>query len=217
MTEELGRGRPGPRRAVSARDDGIGCGGSPLIHPSAEVHPEAHIGEGARIWHGAVVRERAVIGPGCVVGMNVYIDVEVEIGAGSKIQNGASIYRGVTLEEGVFIGPGACTSNDRYPRAITPDGRQKGPEDWQVEPTRICLGASIGVGAVLLSGINIGRFAMVSGGAVVHRSVPEQGLVVGVPARLIGTVCLCGVLVKGDVGDARCPACRGSRLLDASG
>ena len=81
----------------------------------------------------------------------------------------------------------------------------------------ISLGASIGVGAVLLSGISIGRFAMVSGGAVVHRSVPEQGLVVGVPARLIGTVCLCGVLVKGDVGDARCPACRGSSLLDASG
>ncbi|MCD6291578.1 MAG: N-acetyltransferase [Anaerolineae bacterium] len=183
------------------------------IHSTAEVSPDARIGPGTRIWHHAQVREGAVIGRECILGKNVYVDWGVVIGDRVKIQNNASIYHGVTLEDGVFIGPYACLTNDRYPRAITPDGRLKTEDDWEVSPIRVCRGASIGAGAVLLPGITVGPFAMVGAGAVVTRDVPEQGLVLGNPARLAGYVCRCGHPLR-DYGDELvCPACGASYRL----
>lgn len=181
-----------------------------MIHPTADVSPAAHIGAGTRIWHQVQVREGAVIGENCILGKDVYIDFEVVIGDNVKIQNGALIYHGVTLEDGVFIGPQACLTNDRVPRAITPDGRLKTAEDWEVGTIRVCYGASIGAGAVILPDVTVGRFAMVAAGAVVTRSVPDYGLVVGVPARLMGYVCPCGRRLEAADGGWHCPTCEWS-------
>jgi UDP-2-acetamido-3-amino-2,3-dideoxy-glucuronate N-acetyltransferase len=163
-----------------------------MIHPTAEVHSQTLIGTGTRVWHYAQVREGVVIGQNCIIGRNVYIDFDVRIGDNVKIQNNALIYHGLTIEDGVFIGPQACLTNDRFPRAITPKGRLKGAEDWVVSPTLIRYGASIGASATVLAGLIIGRFSMVGAGAVVTRSVPDHGLVLGVPAHLVGYVCRCG-------------------------
>ncbi len=187
----------------------------PLIHPTAEVSPRARIGAGTRIWHHAQVREGAVIGRECILGKNVYVDRDVVIGDRVKIQNNASIYHGVTLEDGVFVGPNACLTNDRYPRAITPDGRLKQDNDWEVAPTRVCHGASIGAGAILLAGVTVGPFALVGAGAVVTRDVPAQGLVLGNPARLAGYVCRCGHSLHDQGDEQTCPACGATYHLGA--
>jgi UDP-2-acetamido-3-amino-2,3-dideoxy-glucuronate N-acetyltransferase len=163
-----------------------------IIHPTAEVSPQARIGAGTRIWHYAQIREDVVIGEHCIIGKNVYIDFGVRIGDNVKVQNNALLYHGLTVEDGVFIGPQACLTNDRFPRAITSDGRPKGADDWVVSCTLLRYGASIGASATVLAGLTIGRFATVGAGAVVTRSVPDHGLVVGVPARLVGYVCRCG-------------------------
>jgi UDP-3-O-[3-hydroxymyristoyl] glucosamine N-acyltransferase len=162
------------------------------IHPTAEVSALATVGEGTRIWHQAQVREGAQIGRWCIVGKGAYVDVDVVIGDRVKIQNGASIYRGATIKDGVFVGPHACLTNDKRPRAITPDGQLKQDADWEVTPILIQHGASIGAGAVILPGVTVGRFAMVGAGALVSKDVVPHGLVVGNPARLIGFVCICG-------------------------
>ena len=171
-----------------------------MIHPSAEVSPEAQIGEGTNIWHQAQVREGARIGRNCIIGKGVYIDFDVVIGDNVKIQNYASIYHGVTIEDGVFIGPYACLTNDKIPRAITPDGGLKSDADWEVGKIRVKYGASIGAGAVILPNVTIGRFAMVGAGAVVTKDVPDHGLVMGNPARLVGYVCKCGRRLKAKEG-----------------
>ena len=163
-----------------------------IIHPTAEVSSLATIGEGTRIWHQAQVRERAKIGRSCIIGKGVYIDSDVVVGDRVKIQNGASIYHGATIEDGVFVGPHACLTNDKLPRAITPDGELKGDADWQVGKILVQYGASIGAGAIILPGVTVGRFAMVGAGAVVTRNVPPHALVVGNPAKLAGFVCACG-------------------------
>ncbi|HEM60978.1 MAG TPA: N-acetyltransferase [Chloroflexi bacterium] len=188
------------------------------IHQTAEVSDQAQIGQDTRIWHQAQIRENARVGCNCIIGKGVYVDRDVIIGDNVKIQNGASIYHGVTLEDGVFVGPGACLTNDKYPRAITPLGELKGDEDWQVEPTTVKRGASLGAGAVILPGVVIGRFSMVAAGAVVTRDVPDHGLVLGNPGRLVGYVCACGRIMREEEGEqtpgrVTCASCKISMLI----
>lgn len=179
-----------------------------MIHPTADVSPRAIIGEGTRIWHQAQVREGARIGRNCIIGKNVYIDFDVTIGDNVKIQNNASIYHGATIEDGVFIGPHVCLTNDKFPRAINPDGTLKGGADWEVGRIVLRYGCSIGAGAVVVTGVTIGRWAVVGAGAVVTHDVPDHGLVVGNPARLVGYVCTCGRrLAPAEGGRMRCPTC----------
>ena len=162
------------------------------IHPTAEISPQAAIGTGTRIWHHVQIREGVTIGKDCTVGRDVYIDADVQIGNLVKIQNSALLYKGAVLVDGVFIGPRVCLTNDRYPRAITPWGTGKGVDDWVQGTIRINYGASIGAGAIIVTGVTVGRFAMVAAGAVVTHDVPDHGLLMGVPARLVGYVCACG-------------------------
>jgi acetyltransferase-like isoleucine patch superfamily enzyme len=138
------------------------------------------------------VRKGVRIGQQCIIGKGAYIDFDVQLGSRVKIQNYALVYHGAIVEDGVFIGPRACLTNDKLPRAITPSGALKGTDDWEVGRIVVRYGASIGAGAIVLPGVTIGRFAMVGAGAVVTRDVPDHGLVVGQPARHVGYVCRCG-------------------------
>jgi acetyltransferase-like isoleucine patch superfamily enzyme len=178
-----------------------------MIHPSADVSPKALIGPGTRIWNEAQVREGARVGADCNIGKSVYIDRDVVIGDRVKVQNRASIYRGVTIEDGVFIGPHVSFTNDRYPRAVHQDGRVRTDDDWEPVATLVRAGASIGAGTIIIAGVTIGRWAMIGAGAVVTRDVPDQGLVIGNPAELMGWVCLCGRRLARESSSWRCTAC----------
>lgn len=185
-----------------------------MIHPTADVSADARVGDGTRVWDQARIREGAVVGADCIIGRGAYIDAGVHIGDRVKIQNNALVYHGVTVGSGVFIGPAAILTNDRFPRSITADGELATADDWVVSEIALGDGCSIGAGAVVVAGCDVGRFATVGAGAVVTRSVPEYALVVGNPARLLGWVCACGQrLVDGEgrpvgashEGTARCP------------
>lgn len=164
-----------------------------IIHPTADVSPQAEIGEGTRVWSNVQIRERARLGRNCIVGRNSYIEFDVTVGDNVKIQNNASLYVGLTVEDGVFIGPHVIFTNDKLPRAINPDGSLKSAADWHVGETRVCYGAALGAGTVVVTGATIGRWAMVGSGSVVTKDVPDHALVVGNPARIIGWVSACGV------------------------
>ena len=169
---------------------------SVIIDPTAIVSPEAIIGAGTRIWQHCQVREGVELGEGCIIGKGVYIDAGVKLGRHVKVQNGVSIYTGVTLEEGVFCGPHCVFTNDRYPRAINPDGSLQAADDWVEVPTLVRKGASIGANAVIVCGNTIGRWAMIGAGAVVTSDVPNFALVYGNPAQLAGFVCRCGTKLE---------------------
>lgn len=181
------------------------------VHPTADVSAEASIGAGTSIWNQAQVRERARIGVGCVIGKNVYVDFDVVVGDRVKIQNNASLYHGVTVEDGVFIGPHVCFTNDRLPRAVNPDGSAKTDDDWTVGPIRVRTGAAVGASTVVVPGVTIGRWALVGAGSVVTADVADYALVVGNPARRIGSACPCGEPLRdGPDGTAfrgPCPSC----------
>jgi UDP-2-acetamido-3-amino-2,3-dideoxy-glucuronate N-acetyltransferase len=193
------------------------------IHPTADLEADVAVGPRTSIWHRAQVRVGARIGAECVIGRDAFIDEGVTLGDRVKVQNLALVYHGVTVEDGVFIGPNAILTNDRYPRAITADGALARADDWTVSPITLRHGCSIGAGAVVVAGTDIGRFATVGAGSVVTRSVPDHALVAGSPARRIGWVCDCGqrladatgIRVGGDFeGVARCPRCSAAYAIE---
>lgn len=186
-----------------------------MIHPTADVSRAARVGARTRIWHHAQVREGAVIGDDCVIGKGVYIDRDVVVGRAVKVQNYASIYRGVRLGDGVFVGPHVTFTNDPYPRAVTPDGEPLGEDDWELVPTVVEAGASIGAGAVIRCGVTIGRWAMVGAGSVVTQDVAPHALVAGNPARQAGYACECGHPMAPEGGGTtwRCARCGRRRDL----
>jgi len=187
------------------------------IHPTADVSEDAIIGEGTQIWHHCQIRESAHIGHHCILGKGVYVDTGVRIGNNVKIQNYVSIYHGVEIEDGVFVGPHVCFTNDNLPRAINPNGSPKLPDDWTLGHIRVRYGAALGANATILPKVVIGAWALVGAGSVVTRDVPDHGLVVGNPARLVGFVCACGARLaagsqEGSDMQAHCTSC-GNRVI----
>ena len=183
-----------------------------MIDPSARVHGtadlEADVAVGPRtsIWHRAQIRTGARIGADCIIGRDAFIDEGVLLGDKVKVQNLALVYHGVTVEDGVFIGPNAILTNDRFPRAITSTGDLARAADWQVSPVVLRHGCSIGAGAVVVAGVDVGRFATVGAGAVVTRTVADNALVAGNPARRLGWVCDCGQRLTDSATGAPVPA-----------
>ncbi len=192
----FGKGRPGvvnpggglgtgqrTRRTTEVRTVASVMAEPSCIHCLADVEDGARIGGGTRIWRFAHVRRGAEVGEQCVLGNGVFVDTDVKIGRGVKIQNGVSVYAGVTIEDEAFLGPHMTFTNDLHPRSFN--------EEWELIPTWVGRGASIGANATVLCGVRIGEYSMVAAGAVVTHDVPPYGLVVGAP-RLVGYVCRCG-------------------------
>jgi len=156
-----------------------------FVHPSSVVDEGAVIGPGTKIWHFCHVFAGARIGAQCIVGQGCSIASKVVIGDRVKIQNGVSIYDGVILEDGVFCGPHMIFTNVINPRALI-------ERKTEFRPTRVCQGATIGAGAIVVCGNTIGCYAMIGAGAVITRDVPPFALVFGNPGRLRGWVGVCG-------------------------
>ena len=148
------------------------------------ITDDVQLGSGVKIFHPQLVNLYGCrIGADTKVGAFVEVQKNAFIGERCKISSHTFICEGVTIEDEVFVGHGVMFINDRFPRA-TAGGTLQTEADWEVVPTVIKKGASIGSGAVIMCGITIGERALIGAGAVVTRDVPADAVVTGVPARV---------------------------------
>lgn len=150
------------------------------------IAPDVRLGADVVIHHPELVNLYGCsVGDGCRIASFVEIQRGVTIGRGVKVEAFAFIPTGVTIEDGAFIGPHACFTNDRHPRAADESGRPLTADQWDVVPTLVRRGASVGANATIVCGVTIGEGALVGAGSVVTRDVPPHTLVVGNPARVV--------------------------------
>jgi len=148
------------------------------------IAPDVKVGRGTRIFAFTNLY-------GCEIGDDTKIGAFVEIQKGArighrcKVSSHSFICEGVTVEDEVFIGHGVIFINDRFPRATTVEGTLQTEADWACVPTRVKQGASIGSGATILCGVEIGERAIIGAGAVVTKDVPPDTVVAGNPARML--------------------------------
>jgi len=167
---------------------------SARIHPTAIVEDGASVGDGTAIWDSAHVRAGAVIGERCIIGEKTYLAPGVVIGDLVKLNAFVYVCSAVTIEDGVMVSAGTIFTNDRFPRATTPDLAEPRTSDIDEHtlPTRVREGATIGARCVIGCDLTVGRFAMIGMGSVVTKSVADFHLVIGHPAKPVGCVCRCG-------------------------
>ena len=104
---------------------------------------------------------------------NVHIGKDVFINGGSLFMARG----GITIEDHVQIAANVqliSNNHDPYERKIL-----------TCKPVLIREGAWIGAGASILPGVCVGKYAIVGAGSVVTKDVPDYGVVVGNPAKVI--------------------------------
>ena len=149
--------------------------GEGFIHETAIVKDPQLLGAGTKIWAYASVHDGVTMGQNCSLGERAYVGAHTQIGDRTRMGEKVHITDRMQIGSGVFIAPMVCFSNDKRPVVNNPFFKRESPivED----------DVSIGVSAVILPGVRLGRGCIVGAGAVVTRDVPPHVTVVGNPAR----------------------------------
>jgi len=187
------------------------------IHPLALVESD-QIGNGTSIWAFVHVMNGVKIGANCVIGDHSFLETGVLVGNNVTIKNQVCLWEGIVIEDDVFIGPRVMFTNDRYPRSPRMERarpRYASRDNW-LSRTVVRKGCSIGAGAVVCPGVELGRYSVIAAGAVVTRAVPAFSIVMGNPARHSRDVCVCGQPLKGKWEESVCSGCgmTGSERLE---
>lgn len=158
-------------------DESSGCtiGEKCIIRPYTVIYENSKLGNHVETGHFVMIRENVIIGNDTIVGSHTVVDGDASIGSMCRIQTGCYIPPKTTIGDGVFLGPMVNILNDKYP----PSGRLSG--------VRICDGAIIGAGAIIMAGVTVGRKAVVAAGSLVTRDVDSETVVKGVPAKPVYT------------------------------
>ncbi len=174
-------GKPPSLRKGSAAEgrpvEALVVGEGVRIGTGAIVFAGARIGARAIIGDQAYVRERVTVGEDSLIGRAATVENDTSIGARVRIQTAAYVTAFSTIEDDVFVGPCATTTND--------DTMSRHDASYQLRGVTLRRACRIGGGVVIVPGVEVGVEAFVAAGAVVTNDVPERGMVMGVPGRVV--------------------------------
>jgi UDP-2-acetamido-3-amino-2,3-dideoxy-glucuronate N-acetyltransferase len=174
-----------------------------MLDPSVQVHPSAlcetdHVGPRTRIWAFAHLLVGARVGADCNICDHTFVEDGACLGNNVTVKNGVQIWDRVTVEDDVFIGPNVTFTNDPRPRAFITG------VPFELHPTLVRRGATIGANATIVCGTVIGVEALIAAGSVVCSDVPAHALMAGNPARRNGWACTCAVRLPDSLCCASC-------------
>lgn len=133
--------------------------------------------------HSFVNLYGCIIGDDCLIGAFVEIQKGVKIGNRVRIQSHSFLCEGVTIADNVFIGHHVVFTNDKFPKVSPSTQGSEEERGWELLPTVVKKGASIGSNVTILPGVTIGEGALVGAGSVVTKHVPGSTVVAGNPAK----------------------------------
>jgi UDP-2-acetamido-3-amino-2,3-dideoxy-glucuronate N-acetyltransferase len=148
-----------------------------MIHVLADVQT-SKIGSNTYIWQYAIILERAVIGDNCNINCHTFIENDVKVGNNVTIKSGVYLWDGIDIDDNVFVGPNVTFTNDERPRS------KQYPAEFK--NIKISKNASIGAGAIILGGVNLGEYCMIGAGSLITKDVPARALIVGSPGKIVG-------------------------------
>jgi acetyltransferase-like isoleucine patch superfamily enzyme len=164
-----------PGRPIDSTDLTLGPGA--LVRAFTVIYAGSRIGRDLETGHNVVIREENRIGDSLSIWNNSTIDYGCVIGDRVRIHCNVYVAQFTQIEDDVFLAPGVMIANDPHPLCAV---HLNGPT--------IKARARVGINATLLPGVVIGEDALVGAGAVVTKDVPPGAVVVGNPARVIGSV-----------------------------
>lgn len=127
---------------------------------------------GAKIGRGVKIHENVII----YRPYNLEIGNLTEIGAGVII----SSRKKIKIGKNVGIGPQSSIYDNDHKMPL-----RSGEEEMIDSPVEIEDGAWIGTRATILRGVKIGKNATIGAGSVVNKSIPDNAVASGNPAKII--------------------------------
>jgi acetyltransferase-like isoleucine patch superfamily enzyme len=145
------------------------------IRAFTTIYENTKLSDKVETGTNVIIREKCRIDSGSIIGSGSILDGDVIIGKNARIQSNNFIPPKIVLGDNIFLGPGVRFANDVYPvsnRLVT---------------TKVEDDVIIGISAVILPGITIGKKAIITAGALVTKNVPNSAVMMGSPAKQIMT------------------------------
>ena len=156
-------------------------GNNCVLCPSVVLYAGSEIGDHNLFGDYCSIREECIIGSHCIISRNVSVNYNTRIGSYTKIMDNSHITGNMVIGSHVFISVLVATTNDNTM------GREDYNED-HVKGASIGDYVTVGAAANILPGVKTGKNAIVGASALVTKDVPENKVIMGIPARIIKDV-----------------------------
>ena len=154
-----------------------------VIGANAVIYRGTTIGSNCLIGDAAGIREQVRIGDSCIIAMGVTINYNTILGSRVKVMDNTHLTGNMIIEDDVFVSTLVTTTNDN---SMGREAMLGVPLDLRKRQGPIIRRhVTIGQGACILPGIEIGENTIVGANSVVTKPLPARVLALGVPARVI--------------------------------
>lgn len=168
-------------RKIEDNLDNLKIGSESVIGVSSTIYKGTYIGNNVLVSDNASIREECLIDDGCIISRGVTINYNTKIGKRTKIMDLTHITGNMIIEDDVFVSVGITSTNDNTM------GRAQYGEDHVKGPV-IKKFATIGGGACLLPGVEVGDNTIIGMGSVVAKSISSKKVAMGIPAKIVKDV-----------------------------
>ena len=171
------------RQSVKSELPPLTIGNNCVIGANAVLYRGSIIGDDCLIGDTACIREQVRIGNSCIIAMGVTINYNTSVGSRVKAMDNTHLTGNMIIEDDVFISTHVTTTNDN---SMGRESALNVPVELrQRQGPTIRRYATIGQGACILPGVEIGENTIIGANSVVTRSIQSSVLAMGVPARVV--------------------------------